>query len=411
MSQQIVSADNAYYPTRNSCFILRSTFDQEGNPPYEKDFGNSLNYSSSIPSSLGDERHSFTSEYSTLDSHLNYVSSNANSRHTSAPIVNNDSSAHQTINYEEHAHRMQITNKCPSIRTDHDSNRMNTYQCGGLSNLTDCREANNNMRSSTTSQQAVSVDRACNPTMKSCFGIYSTFNQEGNPPCEMNSKSSFDIRSNVSCPPWEKPSMTSENSSLYNHSKYIASNANSRHFPPQIINYDSSPCIINYNEGFGDRIPMTSSLTSPIDKTNGCSTSQVESTSKPDTMNRALTRGILGGKCLDSFPEKLFQLLDDTYKENKSDIVSFLPHGRAFVIYKQHKFIKDIAPKYFRFSKLTSFQRQLNMYGFRRVTLGSDAGAYYHTHFLRENPSFCTQIKRVKSKEDHNKNTIPLFTL
>mmetsp|Transcript_9978 Transcript_9978/g.21572 ORF Transcript_9978/g.21572 Transcript_9978/m.21572 type:complete len:387 (+) Transcript_9978:109-1269(+) len=84
-----------------------------------------------------------------------------------------------------------------------------------------------------------------------------------------------------------------------------------------------------------------------------------------------------------SFPVRLFDMLADVEERGLSDIVSWQQHGRAIRVHKPHRFVTDILPHYFRQSKITSFQRQLNVYGFRRIIYGKDAGSYHHSLFLR----------------------------
>jgi len=99
------------------------------------------------------------------------------------------------------------------------------------------------------------------------------------------------------------------------------------------------------------------------------------------------------------FPEKLMDMLTKIEKEGKfTNVVGWLPHGRAFIVRKPKEFITQVMPTYFRQSKLTSFQRQLNLYGFRRLTQGPDAGAYYHELFLKNRPELCTRMNRQKVK-------------
>jgi hypothetical protein len=59
--------------------------------------------------------------------------------------------------------------------------------------------------------------------------------------------------------------------------------------------------------------------------------------------------------------------------------------------------------RWFRQSKLTSFQRQLNLYGFSRLTAGQDRGGYYHELFLRGRPDLCKRMVRTRIKGNGSK--------
>ena len=47
---------------------------------------------------------------------------------------------------------------------------------------------------------------------------------------------------------------------------------------------------------------------------------------------------------------------------------------------------------------MTSFQRQLNLYGFSRITRGLDAEGYYHELFLRGKPYLAENMVRQRIK-------------
>jgi hypothetical protein len=106
------------------------------------------------------------------------------------------------------------------------------------------------------------------------------------------------------------------------------------------------------------------------------------------------------GGVTEPFPVKLHRMLDTLELEESSDIASFLPHGRAFAIHRPKQFASEVMPRFFRQSKLTSFQRQLNLYGFRRISHGPDSGGYYHSYFLKGRPAMCCNMKRLKVKGD-----------
>lgn len=99
-----------------------------------------------------------------------------------------------------------------------------------------------------------------------------------------------------------------------------------------------------------------------------------------------------------SFPTKLHMMLDRVEADGLSSIVSWRPHGRCFIIHKPQEFVDFVLPRYLRQNKLTSFQRQLNLYGFARLTRGKDSGSYYHELFLRGKRFLSKKMLRTKIK-------------
>lgn len=100
----------------------------------------------------------------------------------------------------------------------------------------------------------------------------------------------------------------------------------------------------------------------------------------------------------EQFPLKLHRLLDIVKNNGFDGIISWQIHGRAFKIHKAIEFSHAIMPFYFRQTKLASFRRQLNIYGFLRITQGNDKGAYYHEYFLRGKYFLAERILRQKLK-------------
>ena len=106
-----------------------------------------------------------------------------------------------------------------------------------------------------------------------------------------------------------------------------------------------------------------------------------------------------------AFPVRLFDMLADIEARGQTSIVSWLSHGRAIRVHDPEAFVTQILPHYFRQSKITSFQRQLNVYGFRRIVFGRDAGAYHHKCFLKGVRHLAFQITRVGIKNTGVRST------
>mmetsp|Transcript_15573 Transcript_15573/g.24209 ORF Transcript_15573/g.24209 Transcript_15573/m.24209 type:complete len:599 (+) Transcript_15573:127-1923(+) len=102
------------------------------------------------------------------------------------------------------------------------------------------------------------------------------------------------------------------------------------------------------------------------------------------------------------FPVKLHNFLSDICTENQDkeayDAIRWSPNGLSFKIHHMYNFETNILPKYFNLNQLRSFYRQLNLYGFKRITNREDSGCYEHPHFIRGNMKLCEEMRRQKIK-------------
>jgi hypothetical protein len=92
-----------------------------------------------------------------------------------------------------------------------------------------------------------------------------------------------------------------------------------------------------------------------------------------------------------NFPAKMHAILS---RPDLADIVCWAPHGRSWRVLKPREFEIKVIPIYFEHAKFSSFIRQANGWGFRRITQGRDRNSYYHERFLRGLPHLCKLMKR-----------------
>jgi hypothetical protein len=78
-----------------------------------------------------------------------------------------------------------------------------------------------------------------------------------------------------------------------------------------------------------------------------------------------------------NFPETLYAVISS---QEHAHIVSWLPHGRGFVIHDKQQFADTLLPQYFDSAKFTSFTRRLKHWNFTSVSRGLEFRAYYDTH-------------------------------
>lgn len=89
---------------------------------------------------------------------------------------------------------------------------------------------------------------------------------------------------------------------------------------------------------------------------------------------------------------KTYMLVEDPATD---DVVSWNSDGSAFVVWQPAEFARDLLPTLFKHSNFSSFVRQLNTYGFRKIT--TSQWEFSNDKFKKGEKNLLREIRRRKA--------------
>ncbi|XP_037441818.1 heat stress transcription factor B-1-like [Triticum dicoccoides] len=100
----------------------------------------------------------------------------------------------------------------------------------------------------------------------------------------------------------------------------------------------------------------------------------------------------VGGGGPAPFLTKTHQMVEE---RGTDEVISWSEHGRSFVVWKPVELARDLLPLHFKHCNFSSFVRQLNTYGFRKVV--PDRWEFANENFRRGEQSLLSGIRRRKA--------------